>query len=80
MSNVVPFPAVARGQATLEQVAEQIIDELGSAAGFEVGRLARASGLTPVERRRLLALADEIAVRQGYSWYFPGDDEADVAS
>lgn len=80
MPNIVPFPAVGRGRATFEHVAQQIIDELGSSAGFQVGKLARVPSLNPVTRRRPLAIADEIAGCQGYSWYFPGDEEAGAPS
>lgn len=40
MSTIVPFPAVGRGRATLEHVAQQIVDALGPSAGLRLGRLA----------------------------------------
>jgi hypothetical protein len=79
MADIMPFPVVGRDGATFGHVAQQIIDALGASAGFELGRLARAPSLNPVERRRLLAIADEIEARQGYGWFFD-DDEADAAS
>jgi hypothetical protein len=80
MADIMSFPVAGRDGGTLEHVAQQIIDALGPAAGFELGRIARAPSLNPIQRGRLLAIADEIEARQGYGWYFPGDDENDAAS
>ncbi len=80
MGGVVEFRCV---RALAEQrdnkaVAEQLIDGLGPEAGYRIGYLARHAGLPHAESARLLAIAAEIESRQGFGWYFAGDqpDEA----
>lgn len=57
-------------------MAQELIDACGPSAGLRIGQLARSTSLNDVERSRLMAIADEIALRQGYSWYFQEDEGA----
>jgi len=59
MSNILPFPGGCRfDEATVKQVAQEIIDACGPSAGLRIGQLARSTSLNDVERSRLMAIAE----------------------
>lgn len=73
VGNVLPFARRESGvdRHLVETAAAQAIELLGSAAGYEVGMLARLQRLPQQDRENLLAVEQEIAHRQGYEWHFP---------
>ena len=63
MGEILQF--VSAKERELQAIAEDIIAELGSAAGWRLGRLARSPVLSQVSRDRLQAVAEIIEREQG---------------
>lgn len=73
---VVPFrSAQARAEAAaLRAEAEVLARDGGPEVGWLLGAAARRPGVPEDDRRRLLALVDELEQLQGFKWFF-GDEE-----
>lgn len=68
LADIVQF--VSARDRDLRAAAQQLIEELGPRAGYEVGLFARLPSLAEDARDRLLAVADIIEQEQGYGCYF----------
>jgi hypothetical protein len=73
---VVPFQSAQAhaGAAALSAEAEKLARHGGTEVGWLLGAAARRPGVPEDDRRRMLALVDELEQVQGFRWVF-GDEE-----
>jgi hypothetical protein len=80
MSNVISLADARRGAEvpTIVEEAQQMIDLNGRWAGLIAAAIAKMPDTPDEDRAYWVALAEEIARIEGYSWYVPDVDELRV--